>query len=92
MDYLNLTDNERETINELLAKDESELTTEELKEVVAYRATWNTYRKYQKEILEEREKAFDIAHAYNHQLSEESKAKFEERVKSILGEDYVMGE
>lgn len=85
MDYLNLDSDEKAYIEDLLSKDTSELTKDEMNTVIEYRAAWVAKNNYFDELQAEREKTQAIRQAYYDQLADDSKREFEERIKTILG-------
>lgn len=92
MDYLDLTADEAKEIDKIFAKDESERTEEEKITIAEYNTAWSTWEKYNSQLVEERAKNRAISIAYREIIADESQKAFEEKIKTILGEDYVMGE
>lgn len=92
MDYLNLTAEERQEIDKIYAKKNDERTEDEKIIIAGFEATFTAWETYSKTIQEEKEKNNELAIAYYSQLADDAQAKYEEKVKEILGEDYVMGD
>lgn len=92
MDYLNLTAEERQEIDKIYAKKADERTEDEKIIIAGYEATFTAWETYSKAIQEEKEKTNELATAYYSQLADDAQTKYEEKIKTILGENYVLGD
>ena len=90
MDYLDLTADEAKEIDKIFAKDENERTEEEKITIAEYNMAWETWDKYNAQLIEERAKNRAITIKYHELLSEESQAKFDEIIKGILDNEYTL--